>query len=279
MLSKIQKVPNIPLSDLVDKDGIQRGVSPDLKEAFVVTKATAHKKRLEKAKLRSVHTGGKELGRYFINESDLLLIYTSRDDDFKKIPNICRYIRSFKSKVTCREVEEGKHPLFALHRPREESIFTKSVKIVGVITGDRISVTTDTENLYLTDGLYLFSLKDISMVNFVIGILNSRLFVFIYRLLSLETGRVLAQVKPTILERLPIRKISISSASEKGLYNQMTEFVEQMLEFNKQLRKLKTPDDKTRLLRQIDSTDRQIDQLVYELYGLTEEEIAVVEGK
>jgi len=30
--------------------------------------------------------------------------------------------------------------------------------------------------------------------------------------------------------------------------------------------------------RQIEATDRQIDALVYELYGLTEEEIAVVEG-
>ncbi len=30
------------------------------------------------------------------------------------------------------------------------------------------------------------------------------------------------------------------------------------------------------LQRQIDATDRQIDRLVYELYGLTEEEIAMV---
>jgi len=32
-------------------------------------------------------------------------------------------------------------------------------------------------------------------------------------------------------------------------------------------------------LRQIAATDRQIDQLVYELYGLTEEEIRIVEGR
>ena len=31
--------------------------------------------------------------------------------------------------------------------------------------------------------------------------------------------------------------------------------------------------------RQIDATDRQIDRVVYELYGLTEEEIGMVEGK
>jgi hypothetical protein len=32
------------------------------------------------------------------------------------------------------------------------------------------------------------------------------------------------------------------------------------------------------LQRQIDGTDHQIDRLVYELYGLTEEEIKIVEG-
>jgi len=37
--------------------------------------------------------------------------------------------------------------------------------------------------------------------------------------------------------------------------------------------------EKTAIERQIDATDRQIDTLVYELYGLTEEEITIVEQK
>ena len=41
----------------------------------------------------------------------------------------------------------------------------------------------------------------------------------------------------------------------------------------------RTPQDKERVKREIESTDRQIDRLVYELYGLTEEEIRIVEGK
>jgi hypothetical protein len=40
-----------------------------------------------------------------------------------------------------------------------------------------------------------------------------------------------------------------------------------------------TPDhDKTPLQRQITATDHQIDKLVYELYGLSDDEIAIVEG-
>ncbi|MBI2174601.1 MAG: hypothetical protein HYU33_05340 [Candidatus Omnitrophica bacterium] len=52
---------------------------------------------------------------------------------------------------------------------------------------------------------------------------------------------------------------------------------ESMLDLHKELGNAKNPNDKTRLQREIESTDRQIDQLVYGLYGLTDEEIAIVE--
>jgi hypothetical protein len=51
-----------------------------------------------------------------------------------------------------------------------------------------------------------------------------------------------------------------------------------MLSLPKQLAVANTPQDQTVLQRQIDATDRQIDQLVYELYGLTDAEIQIVEG-
>ena len=53
--------------------------------------------------------------------------------------------------------------------------------------------------------------------------------------------------------------------------------VEQMLSFHKELAAAKTPDEKTRIQRQIDATDQQIDELVYELYGLTNKEIQIIE--
>ena len=51
-----------------------------------------------------------------------------------------------------------------------------------------------------------------------------------------------------------------------------------MLDLHKKLPLARTDHEKTLLQRQIDSTDRRIDALVYELYGLTEEEIKIVEG-
>lgn len=54
--------------------------------------------------------------------------------------------------------------------------------------------------------------------------------------------------------------------------------VEQMLSLNKKLTSAKTDHEKTTLQRQIESTDKQIDSLVYEVYGLTEAEINIVSG-
>ncbi len=62
-------------------------------------------------------------------------------------------------------------------------------------------------------------------------------------------------------------------------HDRMVSLVERMLSLHKQLPEAATPHEKTALERQIEATDGQIDALVYELYGLTEEEIRIVEGK
>jgi hypothetical protein len=54
-------------------------------------------------------------------------------------------------------------------------------------------------------------------------------------------------------------------------------WVERMLALHKQFAPAKTAHEKTTIQRQIDATDAQIDKLVYELYGLNEEEIKIVE--
>ena len=58
----------------------------------------------------------------------------------------------------------------------------------------------------------------------------------------------------------------------------MVGMVNQMLTLHEGLVAARTEHDKTLLERQIAATDRQIDTLVYEIYGLTDDEIAIVEG-
>jgi phosphate uptake regulator len=76
---------------------------------------------------------------------------------------------------------------------------------------------------------------------------------------------------------LPIRTINFSDPADVARHDRMVELVKSMLDLHK-LASTGTDHDKTLLARRIEATDRQIDRLVYELYGLTEEEIGIVEG-
>ncbi len=64
----------------------------------------------------------------------------------------------------------------------------------------------------------------------------------------------------------------------KARHSEMVGLVETMLKLHKDLPKAKTPHEQESLQRQIAVTDGQINRLVYELYGLTENDVAVVEG-
>jgi len=112
---------------------------------------------------------------------------------------------------------------------------------------------------------------------FVLGILNSKIIRRIWLYRFYDQRRTFPKIKGTYLKQLPVYLVNFSDPADKAKHNKMVAVVERMLELHKEHAAAKTPDDKTRLQRQIDATDRQIDHLVYELYGLTEEEIKVVE--
>jgi flagellin-like hook-associated protein FlgL len=58
----------------------------------------------------------------------------------------------------------------------------------------------------------------------------------------------------------------------------MVKLVDSMLALHKQLASAKSQAQRAAIQRQIEATDAEIDRLVYGLYGLTKEEIAIVEG-
>lgn len=80
------------------------------------------------------------------------------------------------------------------------------------------------------------------------------------------------------LERIPIRTIDFSNPAEASAHEKMVGLVNQMLELHKSKAAAKTQSEIELYERQIQSVDGEIDRLVYELYGLTKEEIKIVEG-
>lgn len=81
------------------------------------------------------------------------------------------------------------------------------------------------------------------------------------------------------MEKVPIRPINFSNPAEKAQHDKMVNLVEQMLASHKSLAEAQSPQAKERLERQIQGTNFSINSLVYELYGLSDEEIKIVEGQ
>jgi hypothetical protein len=203
---------------------------------------------------------------------------TGRDNP-KMFPNICDFIAQFKKRITCKEVRDHKHSLYALHRARDERIFLKNTKLVGVITEDEPILARDDSQLLATDGVYLFGVKPPVNPNYVLAVLNSRLMRFLYRLAATETNRVLAQVKPAVLGTLPIHRIESSNPGEVGTHDRIVKLVERMLELNEKKHSDKlAPSQLDRVEREIAAADEQIDDLVYRLYGITDQERKLIES-
>ena len=113
---------------------------------------------------------------------------------------------------------------------------------------------------------------------YLLGILNSKLVSwYAYRFIFAKAIRTMHFDSP-VTSRIPYPKIDFFNKTDKVHHDNLVALVDQILEHRKQLTLAKTGHDKTVIQRQIDATDRQIDQLVYKLYGLTEEEIKTVEG-
>jgi hypothetical protein len=115
-------------------------------------------------------------------------------------------------------------------------------------------------------------------LNYLLGMMNSRLTSW-YFLSKSNIGQRDDFPKIVLKETrlLPIYPINFSDPADKALHDRMVSLVDRMLALHKQ--STRTPQEQEMVKREIESTDRRIDTLVYELYGLTEEEIKIVEGK
>jgi len=112
-------------------------------------------------------------------------------------------------------------------------------------------------------------------LKFILGVLNSKLerFYFESYVIDQSLGGGLIHATPGTHDKLIVPK-----ATDKNI-NLMVALVDKMLAITPKLHAATTESEKAALQNAVTTTDAEIDRLVYELYGLTEEEIKIVEGK
>jgi hypothetical protein len=152
-------------------------------------------------------------------------------------------------------------------------------KILMRKTGFPIVSTFDSSGIYPEQSLYfLFEPQRNHALKYILGILNSTLFQYIFWEWMATNRDATPQLKKVHLDNFRLRIIDFSDRAEKAQHDRMVELVDQMLDLHKELQAAKTAHAKTNVQRQIDATDVRIDKLVYELYGLSDDEIKIVES-
>ena len=111
-------------------------------------------------------------------------------------------------------------------------------------------------------------------IRYVLGLVNSKLLFWYLRQLSNKFRGGWITCTKQYFGKLPIKPHSDNSS----LAVNVSKLVEQILTLHEEAESARTAHQQTALRRQIAATDREIDGLVYELYGLTEAEIAIVES-
>jgi hypothetical protein len=140
----------------------------------------------------------------------------------------------------------------------EENFLTE--KIISRQTSDCLIAAYDDENFFTLDSTHVHTLVDKKIsLKYLLALFNSKFLNYLYKLMVQEEGRVFAQVKTVVIKELPIRYVS------SEVQKPFIELVEKILN-------LKSKNNATTEL------ENKIDQLVYKLYDLTEEEIKIIEN-
>ncbi len=116
---------------------------------------------------------------------------------------------------------------------------------------------------------------DNNNLKFLLGLLNSKLFSFVYKAINKYSAMAGGYLN---INKNKIKDFIFPKTDNKKTEDKIIELVNQMLEVQKKYHEAISENDKKLYKQKIDIIDNQINKLVYELYGLTEEEIKIIEG-
>lgn len=272
------------------------GVLTGLDAAFVVDLDTARKGALEESILLPYAYRGAEVIRYSEVMPNARVLYPYREgtngspelipeNDLKKTyPNAYEYLLGFKDELRKRMdsrklYAQGANWYRHLRPGSYKYIYPPKLLIKGVDMQSTIGLLAPNTafNGANCPGIILDKLEGYQRF-YILGLLNSKVVSYYLRQVCPQKLGGYSRFNANNVNNIPIRLI-LSNKDDWAYHDKMVALVESMLSLNKQLSSAKTDHEKTALQRQIDATDKQIDRLVYELYGLTNEEIGIVDGQ
>jgi hypothetical protein len=283
--------------------GLVTGADPvfimeNVSETEFKSAATGKIYPIEAELMHSLCKGSVNLRRYHISEITKLILFPymlvngkaellSVQELGTRFPNTWAYLKENRQKLEAREGGKWKHDKWYAFGRSQNLSEMEQEKILTPSIANRTSFTLDTTDHYYFVGSgggggggYGITLKGEyqSLTYFyILGLLNSKLLDWFLKQTSSPYRGGYYSYNRQYIENIPIYLIDFSNPAEKAQHDKLVALVDNMLELQKKYHETRMERDKELYERQIKVVDAQIDKLVYDLYGLTEEEIRIVE--
>lgn len=191
------------------------------------------------------------------------LIYLNWEDNIELYPNIKKHLEQYKEILEDQAKRYNEHyPWFALHRPRELSIFEAKEKIiVPYRTKTNIFGYSEKPIFASRDVFYITKNSDISL-KYLLGLLNSKVYLYWLINKGKRKGEILE------LYGTPLSEIPIKIADNTEDINSIEEKVNEII----QLKSINFDAD-------ISLIQKDLDYLVYNLFNFNKEEISRIENE
>ncbi len=273
------------------------GVLTGMDRAFVVETRAAKQLQLETDLLLPYAYRGAEVQRYAQVEPGALVIYPYREGPGgaprlipepelrRHYPNIHQHLVAHKDALRERRDSRrfyAKGPDWYRHLRAGsfDYIHARKLLVKGIETRTVVGLLDagTAFNGANCPGVIVEEPQQLSPL-YILGILNSGVMSYHLRMICPAKLGGYTRFNARGINSAPIRTLSRTDRAEEARHDKMIALVERMLDLHEKLAAATIPADKKLYQRQIEATDEEIDALVYELYGLTEEEIAIVEGR
>ncbi|MCK4592832.1 N-6 DNA methylase [Candidatus Parcubacteria bacterium] len=269
ILDKIKKKKNFELLDKEVGQGIV--AAPD---KYFLEKSIESYNKKERNFLKEFYTAS---GRYKSGESQNYIFYICDknfgDKKIKDYSNIEKHFKPFQKDLKDAKVKYGtpNKPYFYLHRERNEEFFSEGPKIICGVRTAKPSFFYTKKRYYGSRALNFIKTDRINL-KYLTGILNSKMSFFWLKKRGKQLGDLLQ------IDKGPLLGIPIY-VGDKKQQKVIIELVDKILNLNKQLQSTPENSDKWNTVKkEVGKVDGEIDERVFELYGLEEKEIGIIKN-
>ncbi|MBE3128761.1 MAG: Eco57I restriction-modification methylase domain-containing protein, partial [Actinobacteria bacterium] len=255
---------------------MNRGILTGYNEAFIIDEATKNELIKSEPKAKEIIRPiirGRDIKRYCYINSELFLIVTHngyRTAEGEAVPaiNIEEYssVKRHLDKYI-RKLKERQDKGITVYNLRDCAFmddFLKEKIIWLELTNKNKFAYSDKEDYLLAGAFFMVG----ESLKYLLAFLNSKLCLFYFSLICNSSGMDTIQWKKFALEKVPV--IELNSKDQKPFID----LIDQILAVTKSDDYLTNPEKQTK----VKELEKQIDQLIYELYSLTDEEIKIIEN-